>query len=170
MFLINFNQWKCACVGINNWVTRYYTWKISIITPFNSDRNWQGACSIVNDLCTKEMRHTEVEPEKIWRFYSYNRHGQFSHLKLQTKRRKNHCVTCYFMWLQNLISHAREMTLSEGVKEQNFYTNSWTPPKYWKVTISQYIYIYMCVCVCVCVRACVCVRERERESFQNLFA
>jgi len=20
MFLINFNQWKCACVGINNWV------------------------------------------------------------------------------------------------------------------------------------------------------
>jgi len=19
MFLINFNQWKCACVGINNW-------------------------------------------------------------------------------------------------------------------------------------------------------
>ena len=24
MFLINFNQWKCACVGLNNWVIGLY--------------------------------------------------------------------------------------------------------------------------------------------------
>jgi len=26
MFLINFNQWKCACVGINNWVILLRAW------------------------------------------------------------------------------------------------------------------------------------------------
>ena len=43
MFLINFNQWKCACVGINNWVImrvslssreRDLLWKLNIYRLF----------------------------------------------------------------------------------------------------------------------------------------
>jgi len=49
MFLINFNQWKCACVGINNWVNNMY---INIGVNNGSEKLWtKKHCDFTFQCC-----------------------------------------------------------------------------------------------------------------------
>jgi len=55
MFLINFNQWKCACVGINNLVTGQVRLHVQLMDTYSAEFTMLSAFQALNILNNKQI-------------------------------------------------------------------------------------------------------------------